>query len=60
MKRWHLLSRDEWLFLGKLALAGCVFPLVWAILVPIAIELFSESPSNRNVDPALAPDGARV
>jgi len=53
-------KRDEWLFLGKLALAGLVFPLVWALLVPIAIELFGESPSERTVDPRLARDAVRV
>lgn len=34
------MKRDEWLFLGRLALAGCLFPMVWALLVPIAIELW--------------------
>jgi len=59
-RRFRHLQRDEWLFLGKLALAGCVFPLVWALLVPIAIELFRESPSDCPVNPRLARSTVRV
>jgi len=49
-------KRDEWIFIGHLALVGFLFPLVWALLVPIALELWrdSKSPDDQPVDPGLA------
>jgi hypothetical protein len=33
-------KRDAWFFLGRLALVGLFFPVVWALLVPVAIDLW--------------------
>jgi len=49
-------KRDEWLFLGRLVLVGFLFPLVWALVLPIAIELWQcNSRANQPVNPRLAP-----
>lgn len=52
--RIQAMKRDEWVFLGRMALLGFIFPMLWALLVPIALELYSESRMARTVDTGIA------
>jgi hypothetical protein len=36
------MRRDDWTFVLRLALCGCVFPLVWALIPPVVCDILSE------------------